>query len=190
MKYDTPIIFCEVNSVYHLLSSDVYDILHPATLCNSMRPAIYHPPCRTWSRLRAFSNFIPGDHWLGVWAFIRVRTFGGVLEQPECSRLFKFMKAPSPGSGYDKFGGKTVVIDQVNYGHKCRKRTWLYIVDFYQNLELKPGQPGRKPSHIIASKRAASKLKSLPKKYRNYTPKDLALALIELTSKIQYKPWN
>jgi hypothetical protein len=182
----TPVLFCEKNSVYRYLGCDVYDLSRNAISCKSFKPAIYHPPCQSWSRLRKFSNFVPGNHWLGVWAFIRVRRFGGILEQPESSYLFKFMKAPLPGTGYDHFGGRTVVIDQVKYGHKCRKRTWLYIVDFWQNLELNIPCPDNKPVCIIASSSKKSILPAAGKKWRNYTPLLLAKELLSLTSKIEY----
>lgn len=184
--FNIPVMFCERNSVYKLLSTNVYDIYRSAIFCKSFKPAIYHPPCQSWSRLRKFSKFVPGNHWLGVWAFIRVRRFGGVLEQPAESYLFKFMKAPLPGGSYDKYGGHTIVIDQVNFGHKCRKRTWLYIVDFWANLEINIPAPDKKPVYVIGSKKKVSILPTAPKKWRNYTPILLAKELLILTSKINY----
>lgn len=178
------VLFCETKSVYHYLNCDVYTINRNALNISSCLPAIYHPPCRLWSRLRYFATWRPGEKWLGVWAIIRVRRYGGIVEHPMGSVLFKFMNCPLPGGPPDKFGGVTIQIDQVEFGHICRKRTWLYCVGLPYGEFIRVPYPGRKPTHTIASSRNKTTLSHASKKYRSYTPILLAKELIRLCSLI------
>jgi hypothetical protein len=64
-----------------------------------------------------------------LWA---VRTFGGVLEHPSNSRAWQFFNLFKPGgkgwSGAGDAIGWTCEVEQGNYGHRARKKTWLYAV--------------------------------------------------------------
>jgi hypothetical protein len=94
------------------------------------------------------------------------------------------MKCPLPGMGTDNFGGFCIEIDQVEFGHICRKRTWLYIVGLNINELVNVPFPGRKPSRVISSAIGKPTLKRAAKKFRNYTPLPLAKELIRLCSLI------
>lgn len=178
------VLFCETNSVYFYLGCDVYTINNSALNCKSILPAIYHPPCREWSRMRKFANWHPGEKWLGVWAIMRARKYGGIVEHPMGSYLFKFMHCPSPGIGYDKFGGFTIQVSQVEFGHKCRKLTWLYIVGLNPVINIEIPFPGRIPSHVISQTIGKPSLSRVSRKYRSYTPILFAKELIRLCSLI------
>jgi hypothetical protein len=35
---------------------------------------------------------------------------------------------PGPEGATDEWGGRTYTVDQCDWGHCCRKPTWLYVV--------------------------------------------------------------
>jgi hypothetical protein len=66
-------------------------------------------------------------------ALASVRRWGGVLEHPAKSIAWKTFDLPRPSphggwSGPDGYGGRTSHVEQAQYGHRCRKATWLYAV--------------------------------------------------------------
>lgn len=180
MSYKPVVLFTQVKSTYHKLDCDCFDIERNALTCNRLEAAIYHPPCRTWARLRGLCNNEPGEHLLAVWSIIRIWRYGGVLEHPAGSKLWKLMQLPLPGSGVDSKGGFSLSIDQFWFGHKCKKNTWLYI------RGCDPGQIPAYPlnfdliQHCISSTGKKSQLKEVSKKWREKTPVALAQWLIEL----------
>lgn len=112
-----PILFCESNSVYKTIpGADVFDAERNALTWKGNSPGVFHPPCRLWSRLRSFSTADLSEKFLGLWAIEMVNTYGGVLEHPSGSSLFKYV---------DK--KHLISVDQSWFGHPCRKRTYLYI---------------------------------------------------------------
>lgn len=56
-----------------------------------------------------------------------VRCWGGVLEHPKASRLWNLLCLPAPGAGPDRWGGFTLEVEQLWWGHSCKKSTWLYV---------------------------------------------------------------
>ena len=139
MQAITPVFFTQKKSNYNKLQCNPYDIDKDSLSCISKLPAVYHPPCASWGRLRKFSKFRPGEHWLAVWSIIRLRKYGGILEHPAHSSLWRFMAMPLPGQKADRFGGYSISINQHWFGHKCAKNTFLYIVGCPQkNLPLIP----------------------------------------------------
>ena len=105
---------------------EAYDKDRDARTFQGEMPVVAHPPCRAWGRLRHFAKPEPGEKQLAVWAVTQVRKWGGVLEHPECSQLWERMNLPL-GNQRDPYGGYTISIDQFWWGHRARKRTWLYI---------------------------------------------------------------
>jgi hypothetical protein len=63
-----------------------------------------------------------------MFAVCQVQRFGGVLEHPAASTLWRAAFLPRPGESADELGGYSVEVCQSWYGHKAEKRTWLYIV--------------------------------------------------------------
>lgn len=124
-------LFVRRRSHYLALGCDCYDVDRDArTYCGSA-PVVAHPPCRSWGRLAHLAKPRVDERELAFFAVDQVRRCGGVLEHPEGSRLWREAGLPRPGSDQlDIFGGFSVAVDQVHFGHRARKRTWLYVVGF------------------------------------------------------------
>ena len=115
------------------------------------------------------------DPSCGPRAVEQVREFGGVLEHPAYSTLWAYCGMPRPGQPRDAYGGYTLAVDQCDWGHKCRKPTWLYIVggpprfEVRHQLELWKGSGA--PTHCVCT--GPGQKKRLPvatKKVRRMTP--------------------
>lgn len=107
---------------------DAWGIERDATQYAGPWPVVAHPPCGQWGSLRHLALANVDESRCGPVAVAQVRRFGGVLEQPAHSRLFAHCGLPAPCAGLDGFGGFTVEVEQVAWGHPARKRTWLYCV--------------------------------------------------------------
>lgn len=105
-------------------------------------PVVAHPPCGPWGAVRHLCGY--DDDGRGPHAVACVRRFGGVLEHPKASRLFAAMGLPQPGELPDAFGGVTIEVEQVRWGHVARKRTWLYLVGVRDGIVV---PPPREPTH-------------------------------------------
>jgi len=100
-------------------------------------PVVAHPPCQLWGPL-AFVNYARwgGDHNKpandgGCFesALNSVRKYGGVLEHPAFTHAWKKFQLPKPRAGrwFSVVDGEWVCeVWQSAYGHKARKRTWLF----------------------------------------------------------------
>lgn len=113
-----------------------------ARLYQGPHPVVAHPPCAGWGNLRVCRHtVIRLNEWdserfdrdarhmsCGPVAVHQVRRFGGVLEHPAGSMLWRYANLPTPGLFSDDFGGWSVEVAQGAYGHAAPKRTWLYIV--------------------------------------------------------------
>jgi hypothetical protein len=121
------ILFAARNSVYKTIPGlDVWDEDRDALNWHGGNPGIFHPPCRLFSKwLRQFSKAPSSEKLLAHWAVDQVRTWGGVLEHPACSLLWDEARLPSPGTR-DKHG-LSIAVNQLWWGHKLYKTTWLYI---------------------------------------------------------------
>jgi hypothetical protein len=121
------VLFARADSYYKTLSGvDVYDIERDARTWPGGCPVVAHPPCRAWASLRNWAKPREGEKDLAHIAIAHVREFGGVLEHPLLSTLWKVAGLPEPGA-FDSFGGWTLIVDQHWFGHRARKRTRLYI---------------------------------------------------------------
>lgn len=123
-----PVLFTRSNSSPYLaLGCDCYDMKRNALTWPGGRPAIYHPPCRSWGKLSHMAKPRDGERELAHWAMHHVRGFGGVLEHPITSRLWK--EAGCLGWGVrDRWGGVLVPVAQSAFGHRAPKHTGLYMV--------------------------------------------------------------
>ena len=75
------VLFARADSVYKTLPGvDVWDEARDARQWPGSGPAVAHPPCRAWGRLRAFANPAPHEKDMARFAVAKVREFGGVLE--------------------------------------------------------------------------------------------------------------
>jgi len=174
-------LFVMKDSIYKTLPEvDCYDADRNALTFDGGCPVVAHPPCRSWGSLKAFATAAPpGEHEMAIWAVEQVRRCGGVLEHPKGSGLWKATGLPEPGMFPDEYGGYTIQVDQFHWGHKARKRTWLYIVGCpYSQLPARPKRAG-KPAHCIGTSRQVGRLlKYVTKKERSATPIEFAKWLV------------
>jgi hypothetical protein len=147
-------------------------------------PVVAHPSCAPWGRFAAMhghrdTSERDGDKSCGPIAVHQVRAFGGVLEHPQGSSLWRHTGMPFPGEGADSWGGYTILVNQCDWGHKCKKATWLYIVGVHP-ADLPPMPPPGTPTHSMGVTRAKRVFPELPKSQRHLTPPDFANWLVEV----------
>ena len=130
-------LFVDPNGVYAGLPDvEVWDEARDARLYAGPWPVVAHPPCTKWSPLayinrRRLPNYEIGDDGGCFEAALHaVNTYGGVLEHPAGSLAWKQFKLDKPERGLWRglFGSYVTEVDQGTYGHRARKRTWLYVV--------------------------------------------------------------
>ena len=164
---------------------DVYDAARDARTFAGGVPVVAHPPCAQWGGLRAFAKGDEAERQLGPWCVGQVRRWGGVLEHPAYSTLWRHEAMPLPGAGADAWGGWTMPIEQRAFGHPAQKKTWLYIVgmrpaalpDFPLSFEL--------PAGTIATSRGRRLIPEVPKSWRHRTPEPLARWLVSIAERCQ-----
>ena len=115
----------------------LYGQLYPAvqtwTARNNARrypgpfPVICHPPCGPWGKF-SWKSRESKEH--GILAMEFVHRWGGVVEQPLGSQLFKLHGR----------GGTVEKVNQGDYGHQAQKATLLY---FATGNELAPAPLSR-----------------------------------------------
>lgn len=160
-----------------------WDIERDATTYDGPWPGIYHPDCGPWSRLAHLCGpeLLARKH-LAPTAIGQVRRWGGVLEHPAESRLWKELGLPLPGAPPDAYGGWTIAVEQWWWGHRAVKPTWLYVVGRWDTPPI-PAPVGVRPPSGNARGRGdknRSMLERLPKTQRHITPPAFARWLVEL----------
>ena len=92
-------------------------------------PVVAAPPCAQYCQMRHLSKDDPEAYSCAPRAVEQVREFGGVLEHPARSDLWRVADLPMPGGiDRDKYGGWSLEVRQFDFGHVSLKKTWLYIV--------------------------------------------------------------
>ncbi len=179
-----PVLFAMPKSVYNTFPEcDVYDEKRDAYTYPGGAPVIAHPPCRLWSRMRSFSTAPESEKQTAWFALEMVRRYGGVLEHPADSSFWKAAGLPT-GYQKDQYGGFTLVIDQHAFGHRARKRTWLYIVGVHPR-DIPPYPISWElPKYIVTTTKRNSTRKELHTKERNATPTLFAKFLIAIIHEI------
>lgn len=184
---------------------DCWDERRDARLYDGPHPVVAHPPCGPWGGLRHLC--VPNrerrnDADCGPIAFDQVRKFGGVLEQPAGSLLSSRCGAlPPSGIAEDRFGGRTIEVRQVEWGHPARKKTWLYLVGVPGLPELRlPPFPGRPPTHWVSGGRNPNRkptggvrpadVKVCSSRQRRRTPPLFAEWLISLARTVPLFGWG
>jgi hypothetical protein len=146
-------LYVDTNGPYFGLPGvDPWDIIRNARQYAGPHPVIAHPPCGPWGALRHMCT--KQDPGCGPRAFEQVRAFGGVLEHPAGSTLFRHVLAPMPGELPDGFGGRTIEVCQCDFGHVARKRTWLYVVG---GSIYFTSPPSKEPTHWVSGGRTGDK---------------------------------
>lgn len=132
-------LFVEKYGIYSELKDvELWDKERDARFYMNNYSVVAHPPCQLWTRF-AHVNYArwggehnkPGnDRGCFQSALINVRRCGGVLEHPAFSYAWKTFNLPRPTKtdGWLWVGGNEYVCEvwQNAYGHKARKRTWLF----------------------------------------------------------------
>jgi hypothetical protein len=142
-------LFVETNGVYFGLPDvDPWDKGRDARLYAGPWPVVAHPPCQLWTNFAALNykrwggehNRPGNDGGCFAAALLAVRRFGGVLEHPAGSHAWREFGLLRPRGckwtlararlGFDglETGEWVCEVWQSSYGHKARKRTWIYYV--------------------------------------------------------------
>lgn len=144
-------------------------------------PVVAHPPCGPWGRFWWHYKGGEGAKDCGPTAIEQARRWGGVVEHPAESRLWKHLDLPRPGQSADTHGGWTLGINQCDWGHPALKPTWLYIV----RATVPALPPEGKPTRCMVRLRSnCHDLPEVPKKARHITPPALARWLVELAASV------
>jgi hypothetical protein len=152
-------------------------------------PVVAHPPCGAWSALSHLSHGAGRE--CGPIAVDQVRMFGGALEQPGGSKLWRHCGLPDPW--YSDELGYTVEVEQVAFGHVARKRTWLYFVDVPWELVKATMRRGGRPTHWCSGSRNAPRgpvppgIKVCSAEQRRRTPIVFAHWLVSLAESVNTK---
>lgn len=154
---------------------DAWDEERDATRYAGRLPVIAHPPCRAWGRYAQRAKPIPGEKELALFAVAAVRRWGGVLEHPAHSTLWKEAKLPEPGAR-DEFGGWTIGVYQGEFGHRAPKATFIYVVGV---------EPGQVPDLPYSLEEKAGRIESMGRAEREATPDEFARWLVDLVSQVK-----
>lgn len=136
-----------------------FDISRDAFSYSGSGPVICHPPCRLFSRMRKFSTAPGCERLLAFYSVWMVRQYGGILEHPEGSALFKMFGFDLSGA-VDNYGGFIRSVDLSWFGFKARKRTYLYFCG------LKPGELPAMPISFDAPEYVVARYRNTDKRRR------------------------
>ena len=185
MRSDVVVLFADPLGPYPGLVEEWYDEARDAWTYAGAKPVVAHPPCGPWGRLAHLCRR-PQDRKHAPWAVALVQRLGGVLEHPAGSRLWNELRLPLPGALPDQFGGRSYALEQVAWGHACRKPTWLYVVGV-PAAEVRIRAGGEPTHQIWGSRRPGQRhridLKGAHAGMRRRTPVLFAQWLIDLASK-------
>jgi hypothetical protein len=160
VRNDVVALYVDQRGPYPKLVEQWYDEARDARTYAGPLPVVAHPPCGPWGRLKHLCRRT-GEKPLAPMALACVQQYGGILEHPRYSSLWKMYGLPLPGHLPDKFGGITLEVSQCDFGHPARKWTWLYCV----GLRRQPEMPERRePTHWISGGRGrkGKKAKTTP----------------------------
>lgn len=186
MDTRTPILCTRERSPYQTIAlADPWPASRDVRTYRGGAPAVCHPPCGQWGRLRAFARDCQVEKSLGPLCVDHVRRDGGVLEHPAYSTLWDEMEMGRPGT-IDRWGGRTLPVIQWQWGHRAAKATWLYIVGC--RLEMVPEMPFRlgEAEFVCAARsdRPGTK-RVIGRKERERTPVEFAVWLVALARRCQ-----
>ena len=140
------VLYVDPRGPYPSLVADWWDETRDARNYAGPNPVVAHPPCGPWGTLRTLSREGHEIRELAMYALRDVRRFGGALEHPAKSTLFKLDDMPQFDGLPDAYGGqhqhqRSVV--RIRFGHVALKETGIY----YMGGTPGPLPPKRKPSH-------------------------------------------
>ena len=172
------VLYVREDTKYKNYNVDCWDVKRNAFNYTGSNVIIAHPPCRAFSKLKAFSKHPPVEKEFAYRSIDLIRKNGGILEHPRHSSLWKEKELPKPGLK-DAFGGFTICVNQSWFGHKAEKNTFLYICGIELcNLPLIPLSFDA-ITHVVSSSKKATGKKELSKNDRERTPVKFIDWLIE-----------
>ena len=176
----TVLFTCSQSHYTDLPNVESYDSARDARTWQGGTPIVAHPPCAQWGRLHHMATPNAEEKALGPLAVSLVRANGGVLEHPAGSKLWPATGLPAPGQS-DAWGGFTLDVDQVVWGHPAQKHTWLYVCGCRPEEVPPIPAPGAVPTHrVTSSAQTFHRLPELSKHLRELTPPRLAAWLVAL----------
>jgi hypothetical protein len=132
-------LYVETGGCYFGLPDvDPWDEARDARLYAGPHPVVAHPPCQLWVNFAALNfkryggehNRPGNDGGCFAAALASVRRWGGVLEHPAFSNAWSAHGLIAPdGVGWRQVASRewTCEVWQSAYGHRARKRTWLFF---------------------------------------------------------------
>lgn len=171
---------------------ECWDAERDATRYAGPWPVVAHPPCGPWGKLRG--QCTRQDASLGPVAAAQVMRWGGVLEHPAGSLLWRECNLPEPGEFPRHVQAAedvpmrrvwTIAVDQCEWGHEARKATWLLLVGVEPNAVGVPPMPGAQPTRTVQSRRhlwshGNDRMREMSKTRRHLTPPLMAEWLVAL----------
>lgn len=147
MKTVAALFVATGGTYFGLKGVEPYDITQDARLYAGPHPVVAHPPCQLWVNFAALNfkryggehNRPGNDGGCFASALASVRRWGGVLEHPTSSNAWPAHELTKPdAAGWRPVGegGYVCEVWQSAYGHRARKRTWLYYVGKRRPMEL------------------------------------------------------
>jgi len=134
---------------------ECWDEKRDACLYDGPHPVVAHPPCGPWGKLRHLYG--GQDRDCALRAVEQVRAFGGALEHPAGSKLWEHCKLPMTSVELDRYGGFSLEVEQVAWGHVARKKTWLYLCGIDRGEVVRGIRTGGTPTHWLSGGRAHSR---------------------------------
>lgn len=166
-------LFVRPDSHYKQMAGvDAYDFERDALTWPGGVPAVFHPPCRAWGKYKAVAKPRDGERELALWAMAMCRRFGGVVEHPVSSDLWKVSGCLTPGIR-DQFGGVLITVNQGDFGHRAEKATGLYLVGV---------EPPRLPFQLA---RCTHLIERMGRAERERTPEQFASLLVNLARSVR-----
>ncbi len=184
MSTPVAILFARRDSIYKTLPDcDVWDEDRDARNWPGGCVVVAHPPCRAWGRLKHMAKPAPHEKDLALLSINLVRQFGGVVEHPSDSELWRELGL---SDGWEDAWGFCWPLSQKWFGHRAEKRTRVYIAGCARgDLPPFPITLGKAPMVVGTSGRRNNGTRSklnpeIPKSEREHTPIEFAKWLVEV----------
>lgn len=193
------ILFVRKDSIYKTFGLECYDEARDARTYAGNKPVVAHPPCQLWGKMAKLNyarwggehNKPGNDGGCFRFALDAVNRWGGVLEHPAGSYAWAAhgLEAPQKCVWRPSGNGYVCEVWQSAYGHRARKRTWLYCAGISDPLCPNWARPDG--THQIGFHDQRGKVRNKPtlgRREANATPPAFARWLIELARACTTEP--
>jgi hypothetical protein len=182
-------LYVQTGGVYwDLPGVDAWDEARDARRYAGPWPVVAHSPCSRWCQLayinqKRYGHRVGDDGGCFANALACVRSYGGVLEHPANSYAWPAfnLQRPLRGSWQRTLDDAWVTeVSQCAYGHRARKRTWLYAVTPIAPPALDWSEPEPTAQVSFCKNHGNSPLPRLSKKAAAATPipfRDLLISI-------------